>query len=179
MSNAIVRPAIVEDAEGIAYVHVTAWQETYRGLMPDDVLDTLSVERRAEQWKNTLEDPNNVYHLVVVAEVDGKIIGFANYGRERENDPEHEGELYAIYILKEFQQQGVGRALMKHSASGLRAMNISSLLVWVLSDNPYRKFYGRLGGAYVREKSIQIGDQTLREKAYGWRDTRLLMEMNS
>jgi hypothetical protein len=47
LSLATIRPPEVKDAEGIAYVHVTAWQHSYRGLMPDSVLKTLSVERRA------------------------------------------------------------------------------------------------------------------------------------
>jgi hypothetical protein len=49
MSLAIVRPAEMKDAEGIAYVHVTAWQRTYQSLMPDSILKNLSVERRARQ----------------------------------------------------------------------------------------------------------------------------------
>ena len=173
----VIRPADGKDAEGIARVHVTAWQETYRGLMPDSVLDTLSVERRTKQWKHMLEDPADDYHLSFVAEGNGKIVGFANYGREREGDLDHQGELYAIYVLKEFQGQGIGRALVQETASGLLGLNIKSMLVWVLSNNPYQKFYERLEGLYLREKSIQFGESVLMEKAYGWKNIRLLAEM--
>jgi hypothetical protein len=34
-----VRPARVEDVAQMARVNVRCWQETYRGLMPDAVLD--------------------------------------------------------------------------------------------------------------------------------------------
>src|ERR1700746_481545 len=38
-SSAIFRPARVQDVRQMARVHVRCWQETYRGLMPDAVLD--------------------------------------------------------------------------------------------------------------------------------------------
>ena len=174
-----IRPAEVKDANGIAYVHVTAWQETYRGLMPDSVLDTLSIERRARQWKETLEDISNPYHPTLVAESERKIIGFANYGQEREGDPEYKGELFAIYILNKYRGQGIGRQLVQKAAEGLLALKLTSMLVWVLSGNPYQKFYERLGGVYLREKSLPLGDTLLAEKAYGWMDIRPLAEMES
>lgn len=175
MSGFILRRAEMKDASGIAHVHVRAWQETYRGLMPDSVLAALSVERRTKQWVQTLEDAADLYHPALVAEVNGQVVGFANYGKEREGDPDYRGELFAIYILKEFQGQGIGRALVQKAALGLLDMDISSMLVWVLSNNPYRRFYERLNGQYLREKSLQIGDSVLQETAYGWRDVRILL----
>jgi len=163
-----IRSAEVEDADAIARVHVTSWRETYRGLMPDDVLDSLSIERRSEQWKNTLADPTDAYHHMFVAEAKRGIVGFANFGKERENDEIYRGELFAIYILREFQGRGLGRDLVEEVANGLLELGVLSMLVWVLSDNPARKFYERLGGVYLREKTITIGNVNLPETAYGW-----------
>lgn len=179
MNLAAIRPAELKDAEGIAYVHVTVWQKTYPGLIPNSFLKTLSVEQRAKQWKQTLADDTNLYHPTLVAVIDRKVIGFANYGREREGDQEYQGELFAIYLLKQFQGQGVGRAMVQRVATGLLELGLMSMLVWVLSDNPYQKFYERLGGIYLREKPIQIGDVLLMEKAYGWKDIRPLAEGSS
>jgi GNAT superfamily N-acetyltransferase len=169
-----IRDATVEDADGIARVHVTAWQETYRGLMSDEFLDRLSVEQRAKRWKQTLSDPADVYHRVIVAGNDNEIVGFANYGKNRSDDAEYRGELFAIYVLKKFQGQGIGRELVKRVAQGLLAQDISSMLVWVLAKNPYRRFYESLGGVRLREQMIDFAGESLREKAYGWRDIRLL-----
>lgn len=179
ISMTIIRPAAVQDSEGIAYVHVTAWQDTYRGLLPDSVLETLSVERRSRQWRETLRDPENPYHSISVAENDRQLVGFVNYGREREGDQEYEGELFAIYVLKNFRGQGLGHRLVQSAANGLLALNFVSMLVWVLADNPYQRFYERLGGMYLRQKSMQVGDALLMEKAYGWKDIRPLAEMKS
>jgi GNAT superfamily N-acetyltransferase len=170
----MIRPATIKDADGIAYVHVRSWQETYRGLIPDSVLDTLSLERRATQWRRSLDDPADVYHYALVMEVDQKIVGFANYGKEREGDSGYQGELFALYLLKEFHGRGLGRALVQEAADGLLKSGFSSMLVWVLAENPARRFYQRLGGVYVREKYIEIGSSVLLEYAYGWGNIRPL-----
>ncbi len=39
MSQAEIRAARPEDAASMARVHVRGWQETYRGQIPDAVLD--------------------------------------------------------------------------------------------------------------------------------------------
>ena len=49
-----IRPATVEDAPALAQVHVTSWRETYRGLVPDAYLDSLSVPERTERWRGRL-----------------------------------------------------------------------------------------------------------------------------
>lgn len=36
MNEVLIRDAVVGDASGIAHVQVTAWLETYRGLISDD-----------------------------------------------------------------------------------------------------------------------------------------------
>lgn len=168
------RRAAVEDAESIARVHVTSWRETYRGIVPDDALDRLSVERRAERWAASLADPEGEFGTVFVAESDHKIVGFASCGAEREGDPVYRGELFAIYILKFSQGRGIGRQLVRCAANDLLGRGLSSMLVWVLAENPARGFYERLGGKYLREKFIEIGGANLVEVAYGWQDIHLL-----
>lgn len=46
------------------------------------------------------------------------------------------------------------------------------MLIWVLLDNPSRKFYETLGGALVGEKSVTVGETTVVEVAYGWIQTK-------
>jgi hypothetical protein len=43
------------------------------------------------------------------------------------------------------------------------------MIVWVLRDNPYRRFYEAVGGEVVSERMISIGEAELPEVAYGWR----------
>lgn len=60
---------------------------------------------------------------------------------------------------------------METAIRELCARGFSSMLLWVLKDNlPAHKFYEAIGGKYLREKPIKIGNQTLIEVAYGWND---------
>jgi len=171
----VIRPAVIEDAEAVARVHVASWRTTYAGIVPDEFLAALSYERRAEVWRNSLSSQSQAY--LVVAEQDRKVIGFAVGGpnRETEANAAYEAELYAIYLLASKQKRGIGRALMKAVAQELVRRGFNSLMVWVLTENPARKFYQTLGGEYMREKDIEIGGKTLKETAYGWKDLRRLI----
>ncbi|MBL7941752.1 MAG: GNAT family N-acetyltransferase [Flavobacteriales bacterium] len=164
-----IRKAVLEDASAIATVHVAAWKETYRGIVSDEVLNNLSIQRRTEQWVNTLSDVTHAYHRAFVAEVDNQVVGFASYGCPQVKDVNFDGELFAIYILKAAHKMGIGRLLVQSVVNGLRDMGSHSMMVWVLKDNPARGFYERLGGEYLYERSIEIGSDTLMEVAYGWR----------
>src|SRR5574344_961635 len=103
--NLDIRDMRPEDADGKGYVHYTSWQETYRGLIPDACLAKRTLERcreAARRWpENTL-----------VADLDGKIIGFACYGVCRDEDLSGCGEVITLYVLKEFQGIGIGKKLM-------------------------------------------------------------------
>lgn len=154
-------------------VHVESWRQTYADILSQEFLASLSYERREEVWRRTLSSPGD---LTLVAEIpETGIVGFVSAGAERSGDPIYTGEVYAIYLLKSHWRQGIGRRLFCEAARELRQLGHSALLVWVLKDNPSRRFYEALGGVYLREQDIQIGEQLLVEVAYGWKDiTRLI-----
>ena len=163
----MVRPAVIDDAAGIANVHVASWRTTYRGLLPEDFLGSLNEEAYTERWRRVMGDGLS---RVFVVDQDQAVVGFASCGRERAGETGFSGELYAIYILDGAQRQGHGRELVRAVAGALREMKLPDMIVWVLRDNTAaRHFYERLGGAYVREQPITIGSATLEEVSYGWR----------
>jgi len=49
---------------------------------------------------------------------------------------------------------------------------IDSLLLWVLSDSPYRSFYERLGGHPLESKLLEMDGFANQITAYGWLDIR-------
>jgi GNAT superfamily N-acetyltransferase len=83
---------------------------------------------------------------------------------------EYVGELYAIYILQDYQGRGVGTALMRGAFEHLLANGMGTMYVWVLSANPSRLFYEALGGTPIGTKTVDIGGRLLEETAYGWSD---------
>jgi ribosomal protein S18 acetylase RimI-like enzyme len=168
---ATIRPARLEDALGIGKVQVESWRSSYKGLIDDVFLATLSYERRAQVWSQNLTDPPNSSFLYIAETSPGDIVGFASAGPEHDGDPIYKGELYAIYLLQQAQRQGLGRKLVDIVMEKLWKCGFSSMLLWVLKDNlPARKFYAALGGEPLREKPIEIGSQVLTEVAYGWKN---------
>ena len=98
---------------------MAAWRESYRGIVSDEVLDNLSVERRAAQWANSLADESHAYHHAFAAEVNSQVVGFAGYGAPQMKDTGFDGELFSIYILRAAHKQGVGRGLVYAVARAL------------------------------------------------------------
>lgn len=70
----IIRNANLDDAEGIATVHVAYWQKIYRGIVPDSILDNLSINEREHQWHDLINQNINI----MVIEKDNVIVGFAS-----------------------------------------------------------------------------------------------------
>ena len=173
----LIREARAGDARAIATVHVASWQTTYRGIVPDDYLAGLSVEQREPRWTVILADttgPAGAACAFVADTGGGRVVGFADGGPRREGDPAFAGELYAIYLLAEYQGQGIGRRLVASVTERLHTLGMASLLVWALARNPACRFYEALGGRPIGRKPITIGGATLDEVAYGWPDTRIL-----
>ena len=175
---ASIRLALPADAVGIARVHVNSWQTTYKGIIKDEILAGLSVERREQNWLRQIEAPQPNSFLYI-AELNGKEIGFSNGGPERTDDAHFKGEIYALYLLKEHQRQGIGRMLVEASVISLLANGLRSMLIWVLRDNPSCSFYEAIGGKYIREKVIEIQGQNLVEVAYGWDNLYKLVEKHA
>jgi ribosomal protein S18 acetylase RimI-like enzyme len=163
----LIRRATIDDCAGIAKVHIDSWRTTYKNIVPQEYLSNLSYDDRENRWKVILSDSNQIHFMYVAVDENGKIVGFADGGPERSNDPIHDCELYAIYLLKEYQRQGIGQKLVKAVVEDL-SNQYHSMLVWVLADNPSRYFYENIGAKYVRESKITIAEKELVEIAYGW-----------
>jgi GNAT superfamily N-acetyltransferase len=166
----IIRDANLQDAQGIAHVHVSSWRETYKGLLPDAYLANLSVEQRTRNWTRTFEQIKTGDSICVAETEDRRIVGFSFAGKNRNAEYDYDGEIYAIYLLKEFQGKGTGRKLFEASVERLRSNGFNSMMLWVLRDNPTLGFYKRMGGALVGEKRDTIRDQEVLELAVGWRE---------
>lgn len=167
-----IRAATGGDAGAIARVHVESWRTTYAGIVPDAYLAGLDEMLRAKLWHEWLMGST----LVLVAEREGQVVGFAHGGANREVLEKCDAELYAIYLLREAQRRGAGTALLRATASALTERGFRGLAVWVLERNPARSFYERMGAHLRASKVIEIGGAKLMEVEYIWPDLQSLVE---
>jgi GNAT superfamily N-acetyltransferase len=144
----VVRPARAAEAEAIAGVHVRSWQAAYVGIVPQQILDRLSVERRATSWRSTIEEAGD--ERVWVLEDDRRVRGFASIGPARDDDlPPGSGEVYAIYLEPEAWSLGLGRLLFETAIKDLRHRGFDPLVLWVLTDNVRGRWFYEAAGWQV------------------------------
>lgn len=173
-----LRPAVLSDANAIAEVHVRAWRETYRGIMPDKVLDELAVERSAERWSGTIAGLSEKRQVLSVAVDDsGTIVGFAGGGATRDPTLTTSGEVYAINLVMQATRKGLGTRLMLAMAEGLIGNGFADAGLWVLEKNiGARWFYESLGGSIAARQEHDFEGTMLTELGYVWRDVRDLKQ---
>jgi L-amino acid N-acyltransferase YncA len=167
-----IRAAVLEDAAAIAHVHVESWRTTYAGIVPDAYLAGLDEILRAQLWQEWL----SAEALVLVAELNGRVVGFAHGGPNREPVNTCDAELYSIYLLKDAQKRGIGTALLRAIAAALFERNFKSMAVWVLEQNRSRSFYEFTGARLATSKVIDVGGAKLMEVAYAWPDLKAVAD---
>ena len=173
MDDILIRAARPGDARRIARLDVETWRATYAGILATSFLVGLSATRRELGWATVIErEPRDVR---VAVGGDGTILGFGSCGRCRAGAP-YAGEVFTLYVAPDWQNQGIGRALLLSLFARLVAQGCGSAIIWVLRDNPGRFFYQRLGGREVQHKLFTVGGKRIGAAGYAWRDLPRFLE---
>ncbi|HEY5784836.1 MAG TPA: GNAT family N-acetyltransferase [Microlunatus sp.] len=166
----VVRPAEAADAVAMARVNVRSWQETYRGLMSDAVLDDPDLLTARERfWTEMLTDERYVENRAAVAERHGELIGIAMSGPPLDAAP-WSRQLYVLYVRAADHGTGAGRALLEAVVDPA-----VSTLLWVADPNPRAQaFYRRHG--FVADGTVQVVDgvrqiRMVRDQRHRYRGT--------
>lgn len=137
MHSPIIRLATKEDAQGKGYVHYQSWIETYKDMIPDHYLMRHTLERTVQM---AYEHPENTW----VAIVDERIVGFSCFAKCPDDDLLNSGEIMAIYVLKDYQHQGIGQKLFDAARQSLSSYE--SIVLWAFEENDRAiKFYEKQG----------------------------------
>ncbi len=150
----VIRRKAKDDCSAISKVVTTAWNETYKGLVPDDFLKELytNEELRSINSYNNFDENNN---HVFVLEIDNKVVGFVNVGPTEEKEYPNCGELYAIYIINEYKRKGYGKKLFQAGIKELKKMGFNQMIIGCLDGNPSNEFYKHLGGKYAKQRIFE------------------------
>lgn len=136
-------------------------------MMPQDVLEGLSLDEIAERWDGIITAPE-LGSGVLVAETDGAILAWSSFGAARDDDAPATAELRGIYAHPESWSSGVGRALLASVEDRLRDAGHRRAYLWVLDGNERAvRFYER--HQWADDGAVKIDDRrgmTLRERRH-------------
>ena len=147
-TSVLVRPALAADADALGELHVATWRAAYRGLLPDALLDGLSIPERQAKWRGWLAPSGSPETGTLVADLRGRPVGFSRWGRSRDDDAATRpiGELFAIYVEAALWGTGVGLALHERTIDAGRSTGFDEMTLWVVRANDRaRRFYARQG----------------------------------
>lgn len=146
-----VRAARVGDIANMARVNVRCWQETYRGLVSDAVLDDpdfLAVRERF--WTAALTDERYRENRIAVAERGGHLVGIAMSGPPLDAGAAWPRQLYVLYVIAADHGTGAGLALLEAVIAP-----DESVALWVADPNPRAQAFYRKHG-FVADGATQV-----------------------
>lgn len=137
----------------MALVIVRCWQETYRGLMSDAVLDDPGLLAARERfWTAALTEERYRANRVAVAERDGKLVGVAMSGPALDDGTAWERQLYVLYVYAAHHGTGAGRALLEAVVDPQE-----SVALWVADPNPRAQAFYRKND-FIADGATQFED---------------------
>ncbi|MEO1065856.1 MAG: GNAT family N-acetyltransferase [Pseudomonadota bacterium] len=160
-----IHRAQFNEASDISAVHLAAWRDAYRGIIPHTTLEQMIARRGDAWWKRAIRRGTHV----LVIDFNGSIVGYATVGINRARTLPHEGEIYELYILPEYQGIGLGARLFSSARMALKDYGLTNNVLWVLEENDRAcSFYDAMGGETVARSAETFGERNLSKIAYAW-----------
>ncbi|MFA6457038.1 MAG: GNAT family N-acetyltransferase [Bacteroidota bacterium] len=104
-----------------------------------------------------------------VAEIKSHIIGYARMKVDME---QHRCYLESLYVLPEFQGQGIGTELLKIVERKAQEKSFNQIWLGVMQQNlPSLEWYKKLGFSFVEQSPFQMGKSTVLHLV-GFRDIK-------
>lgn len=146
-----------QDREGRAWVHYQAWRETYPGLIPDSVLAAHTLERCWKQAHDRRFSSSTNTFVALDREDGDRVVGFATLSHQARDfvSAREAGEVVALYVLRDYQGKGVGRALLERCLACLPCPRVA---LFVLEGNEKAiRFYEHMGFRLTGHRVSQGG----------------------
>lgn len=159
MNQPTIRRATSADADRLSEIGRRTFVETFGHLYPpDDLASFLADAYGPQRTAADLADPAKAAWLV---EADGQAVGHALAGPCKLPHPQVTpqcGEVERLYLLKPWQNGGLGRRLFEEVMAWLEREGPRTLWIGVWSQNHgAQRFYGRAGFEKVGEYGFPVG----------------------
>lgn len=142
-----IRFADQRDIPTLVALKHQCWEETYRGIYPDEKIDTYSKSEHAARFQLLIEDPER--HLFI-AEVEGHAAGYLEYGLPLRPFRSFQREIGLLYLLREFQHRGYGGQMFQFCQAAICDEGNTAFFVSCNKYNaPALNFYRKMGGRII------------------------------
>jgi phosphinothricin acetyltransferase len=91
--------------------------------------------RSYEQQQNILEEKINKNFPVIVAELDGKVVGFGMYSEFRFREAYKFTVEHSVYVDNEYHGKGIGKVLLQELIRIAKAQNLHTMIAVIDAEN--------------------------------------------
>lgn len=155
----------LDDRFAISKVYEESWKYAYRGIVPQDYLESIP----EGQWASNIEQADRK-NLVMFE--DDKMIGTSSFGKSRVEEMNGFGEIISLYFLPDYMRKGYGRLLLQAVVGELKKMGFDKVFLWVLEENRNARYFYEKCGFTQTERCLfsDIGGKELKEVQYCYQD---------
>ncbi len=165
MDNIIIRNVEEKDIPSVANIQTNGWKTAYKGIIDEAILNSMKEADKIERLKG-----NYKKNGFIVAEINNEVVGFCRYVDSNEftlDMQDIDCEITALYVKPELKYNGIGTKLFQFVINEFKSKNKAKMILWCLKDNePSKRFYTKMGGEVIKEKTIEIGGQNYYEVGF-------------
>ena len=121
------RRAGLADAQTIIHTRQKVWDATYRGIYPDEEIDSFDYEWHLKAERRRQSDPDFHCFLVMDAE---KCVGYYSYGKVRPGAwKDFTFRLHSLYLLPAYQGRGMGRRIFEQVKFACQSLDCGKMFL--------------------------------------------------
>ena len=178
MDKIEIKELTLEDIPDYVKVNTLAWQESYKGLIADSILEEVlnnvedSIQKQINKFDN--DKKNNIKKFVF--KVNNEAVGMTGIGKSTYEKYEDIGELYSLYLLNKVKKKEYGKMLFYHDVKELIGLGFNSMVIGCLVNNPANNFYKHMGGKLIEVVTKKIKGYNMKENIYYYENLKELIK---
>jgi len=163
----IIREVKPQEVLDTARIYIDCWQRDYREVVPEEMLNNMSLEQEAEECSQWLYG-NEDLTLLYVAMDDSKMAGYIAASPNTEHPLEYEMEINGLFVERQYRGRGIGLRLMNYMMKELAKRGFAKVLLYNFKDTKSNGFYKSLGGRVVSQQIQRPGGREAVVDIFGW-----------
>lgn len=153
MNQISYRKATIDDCLVLAQLKGQIWNTTYKGIYSDETLTNYDIPKNQRIFEQIVCNPD--IELYVATAVN-QIVGFMTCGKPYKPYRNFQQEIGLLYILQDYQRQGIGRYFFKLARQQVQESGHDEFLVSVNIKNLNAiAFYHSMGGDIIDTENTQ------------------------